>query len=428
MNRRTCVSTCCGVAVLLVLAVRDGAAQQSDQDALQGSWRLETVNGVPVSARAEWAVLSDSWIQIGGSELRIAYPDDEAPESKPWQLTLLPEQSPKQFRASQSDKKVRGIYQFVDDSLQICVAKDQERLPADFKADDEAEQSVVTLRRMPAERAEAASAVQGDWRISSSSVPQLAGMRVTLRGELFRLHSHTGSEDTIGGFRLNPGQDPAQVDFPLPRDANPMFGPPNGQPLKGIYRLEDAKLQVCLPLRNNMPRPADVKPETDKGEILIVLERVTREWLANEMLAGARAARRLSEKKRMLKQTTEDFTGTEAAQQAGVDLGRLPPDEQIREIEAEDSLREILRKKAGHVQKEKMLQEHVTTWAGTKAAAEAEGLLPVKASREEVAAAKLRLAKKLMDRKSQTGKRWLQEIVDEFPETQSAAEAAKLLE
>ena len=172
-----------------------------------------------------------------------------------------------------------------------------------------------------------------------------------------------------------------------------------------------------------------------------------RELDAAEMLKTARAhlrAEYLAAAKGTFQGVIDNYPGTQAARTAKQELQRMPPEAEIREVEAARELISIKKQLAScHDRKQKLtkasrerikasaeqrLRRVITYYPGTKAAAEARRLLDPVAKRENRAAQLLDMAKIVLPKNPQAGKRRLQEIVQDFADTKEAEEAKRLLE
>jgi uncharacterized protein (TIGR03067 family) len=135
-------------------------------------------------------------------------------------------------------------------------------------------------------------ALQGAWQVikaeaAGEEVPaeQLARRRILIENDVLSdVRNPNGSDPHKVKIKLDPGKSPKEI------DVTPLDGPDKDKATpgiyKGIYKLDDDKLTICLPLalENGAGRPKEFKADKTTG--LTVLERVKDEKEELAALAG----------------------------------------------------------------------------------------------------------------------------------------------
>jgi uncharacterized protein (TIGR03067 family) len=121
---------------------------------------------------------------------------------------------------------------------------------------------------------EAQRKLQGTWAATRAerdgkAAEDVAGHRLTFRGNRFQIRAKDGKALFEGTFSLPPGGKPAAIDFQHTE------GTSKGKAWKGIYALDGDTLRIC----DNAPdlakgRPPALEAKAGSGYVLIAFQRV----------------------------------------------------------------------------------------------------------------------------------------------------------
>jgi uncharacterized protein (TIGR03067 family) len=166
-----------------------------------------------------------------------------------------------------SELRVRGIYRFVGNTLQLSVNPTGDR-PKDFVTKADADYLVIVTQRK-AVRDE--DRLQGAWRAVGGAFAgeKLLGddlqlYRVRLDGDRVRVALPPKGFPGEGTLTLNPTASPKQLTVKPTTEGS--------KALEGIYRFDGEQLVVCIGGGKD-PRPKEFKTEVGKSYGLLVLER-----------------------------------------------------------------------------------------------------------------------------------------------------------
>lgn len=480
-------------------------------DVLEGLWRVKGFVGREAAHEenelAACGLLVD--IQEDKATLLCGAIDEEG--IKQWTLRVSPYEAPKRFELTREGPPlpakyvglpdtVRGTYEFVDDVLRIGFIGELNAMPEAANSAAVADQVLLDLERVEPEYAEALMALQGLWRqteVISFGHSEHKEARVLVEGECVVSAEKGVAAHLPGRFRLHPPLQSA----PAGMSAFEQFTGPE-------TTWVDWREITFLGSSGADGQVGGLLGRTDDGRIVIwaglggvVWERVTAEDLAAEELKRVMSIELLAEKKLALQEfvvrhpdtqaaqtageelqrmppdeeirgidgaemlerarehlraghpraakhgfqgVIDDYAGTEAARTAKEELDRMPPDDQIDEIEAATMLKSAREKlNSYHDLKQKISLQHrkqlkasaeqqlrdlIKAYPKTKAAEEARRLLDPALQREKRAAQLLDLAKQLLPNNPEAGKRRLKQLVKDFAGTKAAEEAKRLLE
>jgi hypothetical protein len=470
------------------------------KDTLQGLWRAKGFTSREAAADEDLLAFSGKMldleggfmVHVEGNKLTLLCAAIEEKRIKQWTLKVVLDQTPKRFELTRQDSPVpekdgrrpdtiTGTYELLDNVLRIgCLG--ELFLDESLPTVPEGHALIMKLERVEPEYAEALMPLQGLWKLAQPDLEEKTF--VLVEGEW--MAERGVRKRNTSRFRLGPAARSAELSSlgvthvreitflgltGGPEKAEALCGKTADGKIAFLWRdvviwerasREDlaetelkpvmsktylaekkraltefiaqyAATQAAQTAREELQRmpPDEEILELDAGELL----RTGREHLRTEYLTAA---------KHIFQTIVNDYAGTEAAQSAKQELQRMPPEEEIREIEAArtlESVKKQLRLSDDRKQKlslaarkrikaaaEERLRRLVKDYPGTKAAAEAARLLDPAVQRAKEAPQKLTMAKLLLEQNPQRAKERLEELVKECPGTKEAQEAKQLLE
>lgn len=284
---------------------------------LAGTWQVTSVNDDgeilgPGLIRSK--IAKDGKIKVSQRLITIVSP--ETGEKRISSFRLDPVGNPRHIDVTSPDDRLfRGIYQFQDESLVICLQtrEDKDR-PDDFVADNGSDRMLIRLKladnkptAAPAPKPTSDDLFGGDAKVATATSPGIHEIGPT-EGELRRAHElltgtwdilsivdegetlsadlirakfaddgrvHIGErtlafyspkdeEKRVSSFQIDPSQSPSHINLTTHFDES----------LKGIYRFDGDRLEICVAKHFDGERPTEFQAPAGSGNRLIRLKMV----------------------------------------------------------------------------------------------------------------------------------------------------------
>jgi len=401
----------------------------NQEDTLQGLWRVKSVAAHETGPKKAPQAGFSSLVHVEGDKATfLCVPIDEDGIKK-WTLKVLPDQVPKGFELTRGGPPVPkkharfpdtlpGTYEFVDDVLRIGLRMDslgEFREPSSAAVEEQT--LVIELERVGAEHAETLMALQGLWKMKEMSAIVLVegeGVRGMSKGEpgdwaAFRLHG-----------RAKPG------DAKALSEAAKMLSSADVTDVREVTLFQPSRTAKAV---------NGLIARTDDGEMVfscreltgaLLWERATTEDLAavesKRVMSVVSTTWLLTQKKSTLQEFVAKYPDTQAAAEVGQELKRMPPDEEIRELDAAKYLKYArgFFDRQDRLRAKHDLQLIIDQYPDTEAAKNAKEELAATTSLEE--ALEIRVGNQAL------GDQRLEFVIRDYPGTKAASEAKRVLD
>jgi uncharacterized protein (TIGR03067 family) len=142
MRIRIAMVLVCGLALSAVAA----ADEKSDQDKLQGKWKMEsgTHGGKPLPDE----IVKGSTITIDGKTMKMTRTAEGKDQTREMTFKLDPSKKPKTIDVDMDGKPGLGIYSLDGDTLKICHGDQGDERPTTFESKEGSNVTVVVLKRV----------------------------------------------------------------------------------------------------------------------------------------------------------------------------------------------------------------------------------------------------------------------------------------
>jgi uncharacterized protein (TIGR03067 family) len=141
MGARIGMVLACGLA----LAVNLAAEEKSDQDKLQGKWKIES--GMQGGKPLPDDVVKTGIIEFDGNKIKSTVKVDGADRTDEMTFKLDSTKKPKAIDVDMKGKPGLGIYKLDGDTLTICHGEDGDPRPTEFESKEGTKTVVVVMKR-----------------------------------------------------------------------------------------------------------------------------------------------------------------------------------------------------------------------------------------------------------------------------------------
>ncbi|HYT87230.1 MAG TPA: TIGR03067 domain-containing protein [Gemmataceae bacterium] len=271
-------------AVLLALVVlgttaqyartqEGGKGKKSDQDRLQGTWEIVSLQKGGEDIPEEIA-----------KTIRLTFKDDKATLvildiNKDGTFKIDAGKKPRTIDLTLDDKTAEGIYAFDGKNLKICIAEAGQPRPTEFKSEGGTQTALATLRpvggvkegakeQAPAggKQTKEIELFQGRWDVTFAAkggeeYPEAVRntIKLTVNGD--KVKFEVIGEVKEGSFTIDPTKQPKTIDVVV-----------EGNTAHGIYLFEKDTLKVCA-AEPGGARPTEFKAGAGSQAILLVFKR-----------------------------------------------------------------------------------------------------------------------------------------------------------
>jgi len=135
-----------GIVVVfgLVFAANLPAEEKSDQDRVQGKWKIEsgTRGGNPLPDEVKSTI-----IVFDGNKMKMTFTRDGQEQSREMTFKLDPTAKPKAIDVDINGKPGLGIYSLEGDTLKICHGEEGDARPTEFASKEGSKVALIVLKR-----------------------------------------------------------------------------------------------------------------------------------------------------------------------------------------------------------------------------------------------------------------------------------------